>query len=250
MNRFFQNTRVSQRENPQPVPPKTHIPPLVSRSKVADRTTALAPEPLPLLVPSSSKRRCVTSSSPVQASDEDAGDESDNDSDDDEYIPSHRPMIKRRRISYTAPRRSALIRNTSSSPTPAKRAHGTSLSRNKQTSFVSAIIKACDGPNLNFICPECGWKQANKRLPDFKRHLRTHTRPNDGDQSKGWWCKGVLLEEAHKFELPDGAKPYVFLGLKRIGGCMQTFSRRDALKRHLDNANVTCVGRPTEAWDT
>jgi hypothetical protein len=39
------------------------------------------------------------------------------------------------------------------------------------------------------------------------------------------------------------------LGQERIGGCMQTFSRRDALKRHLDNAHVVCVGRPCEATD-
>lgn len=249
MNRSFGNTRVPQRQSPRIAPSQSPIPPKLPRSKATARIIPPAPKSPPPL-PSNRKRRCIASSSPVQLSDEDADDESDNVFDDDEYIPSPRPTTKRRRTSYTFSRRSApLIRNPSLSPAPIKRVPGTSLSRNKQTSSVSAINKACDGPNLSFICPECGWKQANKRLPDFKRHLRTHTRPNDSDQSKGWWCKGVLLEEAHKFGLPDDAKSYVFLGQKRIGGCMQTFSRRDALKRHLDNANVTCVGKPTEAWD-
>lgn len=192
------------------------------------------------------KRTRKAPAAPVHLSDEDADDESDNDT-DDEYIPSPR-TIKRRRTSHILSRRSAPpIRRSSTSPTPTKRAPGVSLSRNKQATSTAAINRACDGTNLNFICPECGWKQANKRLPDFKRHLRTHARPDEGDQSKGWWCKGVLLEEAHKFDLPNDAKSYVFLGQERIGGCMQTFSRRDALKRHLDNANVTCVGRPSEA---
>ena len=162
--------------------------------------------------------------------------ESDQDTDDD-YVPTSRSSgPKRRRISSRLPTHNSSPRNTikSSSSNAQKR-----LSRNKRANPVVAI-ETCNSIDLNLVCPECGWKQINKRLPDFKRHLRTHTRPDEGDQSQGWWCKGVLLKDAHGFNIPKGAESFKFLGQERIGGCMRTFSRRDALKRHLDNG--TCVG--------
>lgn len=84
-------------------------------------------------------------------------------------------------------------------------------------------------------------------MPDFKRHLKTHLRPDDKDQTQGWWCKGVLLEDAAEHGLPKSLKPFLFADQWRVGGCERTFSRRDALKRHLDNENVGCVGRPCDA---
>lgn len=173
----------------------------------------------------------------ISRKDQDAGSESDHD--DDDYIPTSRSSgPKRRRISSRLPAHRPSPRNTtkSSSSNAQKR-----LSRNKRANFVVAI-ETCNSFDLNLVCPECGWNQVNKRLPDFKRHLRTHTRPDEGDESQGWWCKGVPLEDAHRFNISKGAKSFEFLGQERIGGCRRTFSRRDALKRHLDNANGTCVG--------
>ncbi|KAF9267307.1 hypothetical protein L218DRAFT_680419 [Marasmius fiardii PR-910] len=86
-------------------------------------------------------------------------------------------------------------------------------------------------------------------MPDYLRHLRTHARPKDEDQSRGWWCKGVRVAERQKYPIPADAKTYYFQDQKRAGGCLQTFSRRDALKRHLDNPNACCVGRPCSADD-
>lgn len=173
----------------------------------------------------------------ISRKDQDAGSESDHD--DDDYIPTSRSSgPKRRRISSRLPAHRPSPRNTtkSSSSNAQKR-----LSRNKRANFVVAI-ETCNSFDLNLVCPECGWNQVNKRLPDFKRHLRTHTRPDEGDESQGWWCKGVPLEDAHRFNISKGAQSFEFLGQERIGGCRRTFSRRDALKRHLDNANGTCVG--------
>ncbi|KAJ7677489.1 hypothetical protein B0H17DRAFT_895973, partial [Mycena rosella] len=91
-------------------------------------------------------------------------------------------------------------------------------------------------------CSVCGWVQTNERIPDFKRHLKTHQRACDEDAQKGWRCKGVPVGEAADYGIGAATPTYDFLGQQRVGGCMKTFSRRDALKRHLDNANVRCVG--------
>lgn len=199
---------------------------------------ALEPE-----LPTSRKRTRKYRAPREDSCDEDVGDEIDKDTDDD-YVPTPRSSgPKRRRISSRPPARRSSPPNLikSSLSNPKKRPSGSFPPRNKQATSIIEI-ETCNSIDLNFVCPECGWKQVNKRLPDFKRHLRTHTRPDEGDQSKGWWCKGVPLEDAHRFDIPKGAESFIFLGQERIGGCQQSFSRQDALKRHLDNVNVLCVG--------
>ncbi|KAF7346548.1 hypothetical protein MSAN_01882900 [Mycena sanguinolenta] len=117
-------------------------------------------------------------------------------------------------------------------------------SRNIQATTADEIQRVEDTSD-DFVCRVCGWVQKNQRLPDFKRHVKTHQRAFDEGAEKGWRCKGVLVSEAADWALGPDAPTYTFLGQERVGGCMKTFSRRDALKRHLDNCNVTCVGRPT-----
>ena len=48
--------------------------------------------------------------------------------------------------------------------------------------------------------------------------------------------QGMTDEECIK------AGAYVFRDRLMIGGCMKTFSRRDSLKRHVDNPKSPCVG--------
>ena len=122
-------------------------------------------------------------------------------------------------------------------------------SRNKQASHATSRVisrvmnsNLREQANVKFVCPECGWRQINKRIPDFKRHLKTHLRPKDGDHSSGHWCCGVRVEDAREYTIQPDATPYKFQEHQRIGGCMRTFSRRDALKRHIANANNSCVG--------
>ena len=207
----------------------------------------------PVLAPS--RRLSVTRAASPSAhdSDQDAYGESDGD-DDDEYVPFVETNPRKRSRSSVPVRR-----NVSPSPyshhnrRSVKRARVSPPSRNKQASSTTSVaireaVSAVSCHQMNFICPECGWKQSNRRMPDFKRHMKTHTRPTEDDQSKGWWCKGVLLENVDQYKkIPRDALPYMFLGQERIGGCMRTFSRRDALKRHLDNGNVQCIGTPCAA---
>ncbi|KAF4577387.1 hypothetical protein EYR36_005375 [Pleurotus pulmonarius] len=223
------------------------------------------PAPLPPRDPSHRKRprnthtkktkRTRRSLILAEDSDRDAeGEDEDNNSDDDgEWVPHNqpKPSKKRPRDAHSSPfdawtfAAAQSSSNTTSSSfaqiaphdvRPAKRLRTSPQSRNVQVPALSRSISAID--DLSFKCSECGWVQHNKRLPDFKRHLRTHTRPDDRDQSRGWWCKGVLASSIPGFH----GEAYEFNGELRFGGCLRTFSRRDALKRHLDNRNVCCLG--------
>ena len=102
-----------------------------------------------------------------------------------------------------------------------------------------------------FQCPVvgCNYVQKNRRVPDLKRHIVIHDRWLEPDK---WICCGVATENAHLYgivmekgmneeELAE-AGAYVFRGKSMVGGCLKTFDRRDALKRHVDNTNISCVG--------
>lgn len=163
------------------------------------------------------------------------------------------PITRPRRRSWKSFRRTLPANLTiapedslDSAQRPPKRPRLAPPSRNRQASQANSLVitRVMNDNHLEqikFICPECGWKQANKRVPDFKRHLKTHLRAKDDDHSSGYWCKGVRVEDASEYAIHPDATPYTFLDHERIGGCMRTFSRRDALKRHLDNTNISCV---------
>ncbi|KDQ25541.1 hypothetical protein PLEOSDRAFT_1113486 [Pleurotus ostreatus PC15] len=203
------------------------------------------------------KRTRRTSLILAEDSDRDAEGEADNASDDGEWVPSNQPKRskskKRSRedrssqfdtwnfaaaqgSSNTTARSLAQIAPHDVRPAKRARPRTSPQSRNVQVPALSHPEDAID--DLSFKCSECGWVQDNKRLPDFRRHLLTHTRPDDRDQSRGWWCKGVLASSVPGFQ----GEAYEFNGELRFGGCLRTFSRRDALKRHLDNRNVCCLG--------
>ncbi|KAI0773334.1 hypothetical protein BD413DRAFT_446116, partial [Trametes elegans] len=91
-------------------------------------------------------------------------------------------------------------------------------------------------------CPHCAFVQRGRRTPDLKRHIRTHTRPSD----PLWVCCGVPLAEAAARGVPPDVlrrqAPFEYEGVLFVGGCEREFSRRDALKRHLNKCRGECVG--------
>ncbi|KAF5315319.1 hypothetical protein D9619_006993 [Psilocybe cf. subviscida] len=89
-------------------------------------------------------------------------------------------------------------------------------------------------------CPLCDWEQGNHRMPDFKRHIKTHLRL-DTETGHGHFCEGVPVEKANLYNIPEDAEAYEFNGRMMIGGCMKSFSRRDARKRHFKKVNNTCA---------
>ena len=102
-----------------------------------------------------------------------------------------------------------------------------------------------------FRCPVvgCDYVQKNRRVPDLKRHTVTHDRWLEPDK---WICCGVAIDNAHLYGIAmekgmneeELAKTgaYMFRGKLMVGGCLKTFARRDALKRHVDNSNISCIG--------
>ena len=102
-----------------------------------------------------------------------------------------------------------------------------------------------------FQCPVagCDHTQKNRRISDLKRHVATHDRWIEPGK---WTCCGIEMERAHFYgqgiivgmskEEQIVAGAYEFKGKLMIGGCLNTFARRDALKRHVDNPKISCVG--------
>lgn len=153
------------------------------------------------------------------------------DASDDEYLPSS-PLnpLKRRRSESPAP-------ESCSADSPAhKRPRVTHdvLKQKRKKSSVPEDWTTGDDEEWKCPHPPCQHRQYNKRLPDFKRHQKTHTggpRPI---------CCGVPYELAGSFviDFKDEVRstPKEFHGVKWIGGCWKPFSRKDALLRHLNKS--------------
>jgi len=181
--------------------------------------------------------------------------------DDDQYRPNQSTSSQKKKYKVAKSHRRATFsptRSTSSesersvtSPRAQRRSHPYKRnipSRNIQREDgVSVISKESD-----FHCPVvgCDYVQKNQRIPDLKRHVVTHDRWMEPEK---WTCCGVTVDMAHLYDTSVGegmtegeqikAGTYMFRGQLMIGGCLKTFARRDALKRHVDNPNISCVGR-------
>ena len=208
--------------------------------------------------PSVSSSSCGSSES-----DSDAAYAPPSDDDDDDYRPTQStPHQKQRKRKTTKPRSHHRVafspaRSTSSeseksvaSSRASRRSHPYRRnipSRNFQSEDTPLIVEKGSG----FRCPVvgCDYIQENQRVPDLKRHIITHSRWAEPDK---WKCCGVGMDRAHLYEtgIKQGmtdeecvkAGAYNFRGRLMIGGCKKSFARRDALKRHVDNPNIPCVG--------
>lgn len=111
-----------------------------------------------------------------------------------------------------------------------RRTHGSAMSRNVQATIneVEGLKDHLSGRirgHRPTVCPisGCKYRQANGRMPDLRRHIKTHFRKISEIR-----CTEVLTEHG-----------------MWIGGCLKTFSRRDALKRHMRNNHVCAHPRPS-----
>ena len=182
--------------------------------------------------------------------------------DDEEYRPAQvtpSQKQKKRKVAYrsksrrttSSPARSASSRSEKSTTSRAhKRVHPYKRcipSRNFQREDVAERVDR----ESDFHCPVvgCDHFQKNQRIPDLNRHILTHDRWMEPEK---WICYGVSMDIAHLYDrgIEEGmteeeqikAGAYMFRGQLRVGGCLKTFARRDALKRHVDNPSIPCIG--------
>lgn len=92
-----------------------------------------------------------------------------------------------------------------------------------------------------FICPLC---KLSLTSASAHRHIQTHKRQMNDISGVGWRCKGVPLELASAYGVPRSSPIYNHRNNLRTGGCLKTFSRRDALKRHIIT-HKGCFGHAT-----
>ncbi|TBU21344.1 hypothetical protein BD311DRAFT_812396 [Dichomitus squalens] len=94
-------------------------------------------------------------------------------------------------------------------------------------------------------CPHCSYVQGRRRMVDLKRHIATHNKPSDVAL---WTCCGYPRDVARQKGLPDDLMRGTPVIRDMVGGCWETFSRRDALQRHLRKQKGRCFGDAYASW--
>ena len=128
----------------------------------------------------------------------------------------------------------------SPSPSPSPRTSSTIFASQRRNSPARTAAPVASN---TWQCPYCPHVQHNRRSPDLKRHIKTHTR--DAEVAD-WVCCGVPVLNAIELGVPAAvvreAQVFEFDGVLMVGGCRKAFSRRDALKRHLQREKGRCFG--------
>ncbi|KAI9062491.1 hypothetical protein FKP32DRAFT_1758677 [Trametes sanguinea] len=121
----------------------------------------------------------------------------------------------------------------------------------RRNALASSSVEVPTATPSGWNCPYCSHVQSNRRSPDFKRHIETHTRPCAPDAAL-WVCCGVpLIDAREEYGVPEtvlAGEPFVYEGMFMVGGCRRVFSRRDALSRHLRAHAGGCFGDPQASY--
>jgi len=89
-------------------------------------------------------------------------------------------------------------------------------------------------------CEECGYVQSKRRMSDFRRHLKKH----DAEYLTRVICCGVPSTHPAIASLRPGHLTHWYDSHPFYGGCGRSYSRMDALQRHLKKSR--CVGGSTK----
>lgn len=105
-------------------------------------------------------------------------------------------------------------------------------------------------------CPVCKYEPPRNCKAEMARHMNTHTYEERlrlyGHE---WFCCGVPVEKAKEFGIEDVSDARTWddmsnlMGNKlMVGGCGQSFVRRDSYRRHLNGKRCVCVGDAKGEW--
>lgn len=85
-------------------------------------------------------------------------------------------------------------------------------------------------------CKQCGYLQVTKRMGDFRRHLKKH----EAEHLSRVVCCGVPSTHPAMASLRPGHLTHWYNDHPFYGGCGRSYSRMDALQRHLKKSG--CIG--------
>ncbi|KAF8488643.1 hypothetical protein F5888DRAFT_1203669 [Russula emetica] len=94
-------------------------------------------------------------------------------------------------------------------------------------------------------CKECGYLQFTKRMGDFRRHLKKH----EADHLSRVVCCGVPPTHPAAASLRQGHLTHWYDGHPFYGGCGRSYSRMDALQRHLKKSGcISGSAKDHRSW--
>ena len=94
-------------------------------------------------------------------------------------------------------------------------------------------------------CGKCGYLQLTKRMGDFRRHLKKH----EADHLSRVVCCGVPPTHPAAASLRPGHLTHWYDGHLFYGGCGRSYSRMDALQRHLKKSGcISGSAREHRSW--
>ncbi len=176
--------------------------------------------------------------------------------DDDEYVPPEEAKQKRALPSKNhkkpmkKPRTESTLLIASPSPyvtigNPKRRTRNLPSSTDavkdelERISHMRGSGKKTNGRrNKEFSCRLCSSRSSFARHSDLKRHILTH----DLQQKNSTVCCGISQEEALERDIdPNHVRTWRLDGELRIGACGETFSRNDALLRHVKLQTSQCL---------
>ena len=94
-------------------------------------------------------------------------------------------------------------------------------------------------------CRKCGYLQLTKRMGDFRRHLKKH----EADHLSRVVCCGVPPTHPAAVSLRPGHLTHWHDGHPFYGGCGRSYSRMDALQRHLKKSGcISGSAKDHHSW--